>query len=206
MENEPSELPDTDPEMVAAVAEAQQATTFPPGPDEAPPGSITPPGNDAFANATFLQAGPEIKELVDEVLAFDELSDLQGKRCAVVWKKKSKPMMPGDIPRLADAVAVLPLYLWLGEGGLPDFLVFLHWAHFDDMRDESNFVAPETLQQHVHHALLGLEVTKEGNVKAGDRPYEIRPESAKRYGEWNAGIVQVRRQLRLNFPETDEPA
>jgi len=192
MANEASELPE----------EETQISAFPPRPDEAPPGSISPPGNDAFDNATHMRAGPEIMQLIGEVLEFDELADLSGKNWTAIWRKKSHPKMPDGSPRFVTAGAVSPLWRWLTEGAY-EFLVHLHWSNFDDLRDESQFVHPLTFQQHAHFALLGLAVTEEGNVVAGGAPTLMYPESVKRFGAWTPGMAAIKNQLEL-WPRSDE--
>lgn len=175
--------------------EGEQSEAFEGGAGKPPPGWIVPPIGEAFDNATHLFAGPEVLQLVARVLAFDEFRDLQAFPYEVVWRKKTKPLL-GGVPVFATVTVFDPLVRYLTEGKL-GYAINLHWAHFDELRNESSWVHPETLAQHVHHALMHLMVSEELNLGRQQPPVQLFPETVKRYGAFTPAILRLKEQLAL---------
>lgn len=184
---------------------------------DVPPGYVIPPAGTMFANATWLRAGPDIEALVEELLGFDEFSDLRDLNYVVTWRRQTKPMR-GDEPVFVSADIVAPRMVWealqLEVPDFPRYLLDLHWSHFDDLRrgrtpgeperqgDEqvggsgASYVHRTTLQQHIHHALMGLSVDND-IVKRRQPDYAGFAATIKRFGQWNLGVVALARQLAL---------
>lgn len=186
--------------MQRTAEEGQQGEAFEGGPGHAPPGWVQPPIGDAFDNATHLFAGPEVQRLVTELLSFDEFRDLQSFPYEVVWRKKTRPMI-GGAPVFATVTVFDPLVRFLTEGKL-GYAINLHWQHLDDLRTESSWVHPVTLQQHIHHALMHLLVTEEVTLARQQPPVQLYPETVKRYGAFTPAILRLKEQLAL-WPDPD---
>ncbi len=183
---------------------------------------VNPPGETAFANATWMHAGPEVRKLVADVMAYEEFSDLQGMQYSVVWRRKTAPMK-GDDPIFATVEITKARVIWeanqMEVPNFPRFFVDLCWQHFNTLRNggtpgerEDPDGNPETrgaqyvhngiLQQHVHHALSSLSVT---NDILGKRAPDFTgwATTVKRFGLWTGGLLVVRRQMSL-WPDPDE--
>ncbi len=177
--------------------EGTQMQAFEGGAGSPPPDWIQPPNSDQFDNATHLMAGPEVVERVNVLLRLDEFKDLRSHPCEVVWRKKTKPTAPdGETPVLASVEVAPLLWKFLTEGVL-GFCVNLHWAHFEVMREDGNYVHPDTLDQHVHHALMHLAVSAEGVLGTRGATVQVFPETVGRYGLHTPAIVTLSNQMKL---------
>lgn len=186
--------------------------------DQVPPNFVRPPGETAFANATWMHVGPEIQRLVDQVMAFDEFQDIQALDFVTVWRRKTKPMRKDD-PIFASVELVAPRVVWEAlqreDTGFPRFFLDLHWAHFNDLRngrtpgdDEAQegeeapqgvgaqYVHQEVLQQHVHAALSSLDCTND-IVKRVPPEFSGYSKTVMRYGLYSQPLLVLRRQMSL---------
>lgn len=200
-----------------AGEEAEQDTYLPP---DVPPGYIQPPTGTMFANATWLQAGPDLVRHVDAILAYEEFNDLRGLDYSVVWRRNGKPDRNGE-PVFATVEIVPQRMVWEALQQelttFPRWILDLRWTWFDDLRrgkraddgeeDEhiqrpAEYVHRDVLAQHIHHALMGLDVVN-------DIVHRRQPDFAgfaatiKRYGHWNSGVAAIASQLEL-WPSTRE--
>jgi hypothetical protein len=205
-------------------------TEFPPKqdtylPPDVPPGYVTPPMSAAFANATWLLAGPDIVKQVNTLLKWEEFSDLRDLDFSVVWRRNGKPMRNGE-PVFATAEITPPRFVWealqLEVQNFPRFILDLRWPHFDDLRhgktpgepeseDDANqapagrgaqYVHRDVLAQHMHHALMSLDVE---NDIVHRRPPDFAGFAAtvKRFGQWNSGAAAIAAQFEL-WPSAKE--
>lgn len=190
--------------------------------DKIGPDYIQPPGETAFANATWMHAGPEIMKIVDAVMAFDEFNDVRHVPMRVVWRRKTSPMR-GDEPVFASVELVKPRVVWeasqIEVTDFPRYFLDLHWAHFNDLRNgrepgskpdpEENpetrgaqYVHHEVLQQHIHHALSHLYI--DNDILSKRQPdFSGFAMTVKRFGLWNRPLLVVRRQMSL-WPDPAE--
>ena len=175
-----------------AADEGEQVSAFAPAPGqgEPPPGYVRPPSGDQFDNATHLVCGPEVDGLIEKVLGYDEFKDLGEFRFGAVWRKKTKPTRAGVPVYVTVDVAPL-LWRYLTEGACPHYAVNLHWQHFDDLRNESQFVHPETLERHIHAALMTLTVSEELQIGKQAPTVQVFPETVRRYGLHEQPLVQL---------------
>lgn len=188
-------------------------------PSTVPEGYIIPPNETQFANATWLEAGPELLKLAEELLQYDEFKEIAHLDYEMVWRRKSHPMM-GDMPIFASVEIVKPRVVWQtykrGVERFPRYWIDLHWQHFTDLRSgkrpgedapddpqerSAEYVHPGILQQHLHHALSKLWI--DNDILRPRKPdFMGWAETVKRYGTWNEGIARVRQQLAL-WPDGD---
>lgn len=192
--------------------------------DQVPPNFVRPPGETAFANATWMHVGPEIQRLVDQVMAFEEFQDIQSLSFVTVWRRKTKPMR-GFEPVFASTELVAPRVVWEAnqreDTEFPRFFLDLHWTHFNDLRNgrepgaeehEEGEEAPEgrgaqyvhqtVLQAHIHGALSSIGCTND-IVKKVPPEFIGYSKTVARYGLHTHPLLVLRRQMSL-WPDPDE--
>jgi hypothetical protein len=176
-----------------------QVTAFPGGHETPPPGWISPPKEDQFDSGIYLTAGPEIVALVDDVLDMDECRSLSTVALDVVWRRKGKPHH-GEAPAFAGVELAPPVWRWVSStrlGGSMAVALNLYWQWFAELREEGSYVHPETFKQHVHAALMRIEVGDEGALSTRAPALQVFPETVARFGAYNSGLVQLAKQLPL---------
>lgn len=162
-----------------------------------PEGHVIPPNGTLFANATWMEVGPEIDAVLADVLAFDEFRELSGMPFMAVWRRRTKPSRNGE-PVLVSAEIVKPLVIWSAEQhnleSFPRYWLHLHWQHFDDLRAESLFVHRDTLAREAHRALMGLEV--DNDILSATQPdFSGYLKTVERYGPQGEGLSALAAQL-----------
>lgn len=188
-----------------------------------PANYIVPPSGMQFANATWLPAGPEVRDLIAQLLAFEEFEDIAELDYEVIWRRQTHPMLGEDAIFVTTEI-VPPLIIWesyrLGQERFPRFFVHVHWQHFDDLRrghvpgtkDEADappegrqamYVHEGIFQQHAHHALSFLTVEND-IVKKRAPEYAGFAATIKRFGLWTSAAVTVARQMAFWSNKSDE--
>lgn len=194
-------------------------------PDIVPAEYIRPPSDTVFANATWLHAGPEVRRLVEEVMAYPEHSDLAALPYSVVWRRRSTAWIrKPDIPLFVSVEGAKPRDVWeatqMEAAGFPHFYVDLHWQFFDDLRsglqpgqkrdpDENpesrgaQYVHEGVLQQHIDHALSCWYV-ENGILHKQPPDFMGYAKNVERFGLWNEGLTVGYRQLSIWGERGDE--
>lgn len=184
-------------------AEGAQSSYVPPAPGEAQPGYISPPALEQFANATYLDAGPEMRGLVSKVLGYEEFADIVGIPMTTLWRRKGKPMLSSEDGdrKYAGCEITDPLTSWLTHRlevvGYPRYVLNLYWLHFDELRGDSTYLHEQMLERHVYMALQRLEVSESGVLGTRQLTYEMLAEVVARYGMFVPGLRALHRQLAL---------
>lgn len=182
--------------------EGEQSESFAPRPGQVPLGFIRPPSLEQFSNAAWLPVGPEIDNLILGILGREELSDLSDVPYAAVWRRQGKPGGE-ERRRLAAPQIIPPIVQWLVVTdheihNFPRYIINLYWLHLDEMREDGDYVHPQTLERHLMDALLRLRVSEESGVlSTGGDPIEIAAALAKYYGLYDDRVVSLHRQLAL---------
>lgn len=170
---------------------------------DAPEWAIIPPGGNVFANATWLEAGPEYRRLVESVLEYEELEQIRSLSYGVYWRRKTKPQRKGrwgDEPIYATVTIVDPRTIWTAyqEGceTFPRLYIDLQWQHLEDARDEGMYVHADMIRRDIHRALMALEVD---NDIVRKMPPDVQDFAAtvQRFGLSNPGLTNMRAQMAL---------
>ena len=158
-------------------------------PPTVPEGFILAPSDSAFANATWLRAGPDITELIEEVLDLDN-PDTDFRALAMMdwdacWRRATSPVRNGE-PAYAGVWVPDPRVEWEvlkhGIEDFPRFVVDINWKHFADLLkdDQPAAVHREYVKRDIHYALAGLVVE---NDRINTRPpVVLRPSNVKAFG------------------------
>jgi hypothetical protein len=165
-----------------------------------PDGYILAPADAEFANATWLRAGPDIVELVNEVFALDpegtDFPTLAPMSWSVVWRRQTSPARNGE-PSYASVWLPDPRVEWEvlkhGIEDFPRFIVDIHWKHFADLRKEKEppAVHRDYIKRDIHFALARLLVT---NDRISQRPItELLPANAREFGAHGDGARGIKR-------------
>lgn len=172
--------------------------------EEAPEGFIMPPSDSQFANATWMMGGPELKKIAEEVLAYEEFSEIRDIPYVIVWRRNGAPKrkVPGgdDEPIFATVERISPRTLWfaqyLEEADYPQYYIDLRWPNFQAERDDGMWVNYQIVGRDIHHALMGMEVI---NDRLTTRPPDFRGWAAtvQRFGIYTPGLGLIRKQMRL---------
>ena len=177
--------------------EAEQPSYLPP---TVPEGFILAPGDSAFANATWLRAGPEITELIDEVLDLDH-PDTDFRALAmmdwdVCWRRATSPTRNGE-PVYASVWVPAPRVEWEvlkhGIEDFPRFSVDIHWEHFADLAkdDQPAAVHRDYVKRDIHYALAGLLVENDRIVNRP--PVVLRPSNVREFGAHGDDVRMIKR-------------
>ena len=183
--------------------EAEQGSYVPPAPGEAQPGFISPPALEQFSNATYLEAGPEVRAMVERVLDFEEFSELRGIPYITLWRRKGKPMLSSEDGdrKYAGCSLTDPLDQWITHHlevpGYPHYVLNLYWLHFDELRGESSYLHEQMLERHIFMALQRVAVSESGVLGPRTLTYEMLGDVVKRYGMFVPGLRKLHRQLAL---------
>lgn len=175
----------------------------------APEWAIAHPAVADVANVTFIEAD-ELRWLVERMLEWDELKTLRGVPFEVRWRTKTKPVRRTRLDEevILAGVGILPPFsVWeAGVKGVEDFpryVVYLHWAHFEERRkagdDGLRYIHHEEVQRWIHHALMGLEMQGAEIKKVGAdvQGFAATVERFKMPRVGGAGMHALRRQLKL---------
>lgn len=169
---------------------------------QVPEGFILAPSDSAFANATWLRAGPEVTALIDEVLELDN-PDTDFRALAlmdweVCWRRQTSPTRNGE-PNYAGVWVPIPRVEWEvmkhGIEDFPRFVVDIHWKHFADLQndDQPAAVHRDYVKRDIHYALAGLIVE---NDRISTRPPVIlRPANVKEFGVHGDEMRVLKRQF-----------
>lgn len=192
----------------AAAAEGGEGAQDSYLPPDVPPGTILPPTGTQFANATWMPAGEQIVRIVQRVLGYDEMKEIAELDYDVLWRRNGKPFINGE-PVFATVDIAPARWVWQAAQQelltFPRFVIDLRWPHFDDMRrgkregeGESaehvaaavEYVHEQVLERHIHHALMGLDVTNDiVSRKAPD--FAGFAKTVERFGLFNGGVTAV---------------
>lgn len=177
---------------------------------DTPEWAIVPPTGEQFANATWLRAGPEIRALVDEVLNFEEFTDVAALHYEITWRRRSKPTRTNRFdeadPIFAGVTLVPDRVIWEALQQdcttFPRFWVDLHWQHFEALREDGQWVHGETVQRDVHAGLSRIDVEND-ILRTVPPDFTGNASTVKRYGLYSAGVRAVAQQISLW--ETKQP-
>ena len=188
---------DAEADATADGDEGDQETYLMP---QVPPGTIMPPNGDQFANATWLPVGPEITGLIEEVVNWDEFTDISDFYYSAVWRRRSTPTLNDGQPLWAGIGVVDQRTLWEAypphADACPRLSLDHSWRNCEALREEGQYVDGGLFQQHLHHALMRLEVEND-ILKTRAPDFTGFAQTVKRFGEWNSGIVAVSNQLKF---------
>lgn len=183
------------PRQLRTVSEGTQASAFP-GSD-APPGSIIPPTAAVMENATWVDAGPEIRDVLDGLIAnTEDFADLRGRSTGIVWSRNRGKTF-NDEPMFAWCEVLGGLEQHFAEGALPEIVVVLSYKAIDAMRSEGQYLNREVLAVHLDRALSALEVSEGGIITVSNKPVLSYPGMVKRRGLWTGGERLVHAQMGL---------
>lgn len=176
-------------------------------PPTVPEGFILAPSDSTFANATWLRAGPEIRELVAEVLEMKgEDTDFRALALMdweVCWRRATAPQHNGE-PNYAGVWVPDPRVEWeVLRHGVEDFARFvvdIHWKHFADLADDDQPAAVhrDYVRRDIHYALARLTVD---NDRISTRPpILLLPANVREFGAHGDGARMIKREFD-NWPE-----
>ena len=169
---------------------------------QVPENFILAPSDSTFANATWLRAGPEVAELVDEVLELvSEDTDFKALALMdwdVCWRRQTSPMRNGE-PNYAGVWVPNPRVEWEvmkhGIEDFPRFVIDINWKHFADLLsdDQPAAVHRDYVKRDIHYALAGLVVE---NDRISTRPpVVLRPSNVKEFGVHGDEVRILKRQF-----------